>query len=142
MVVAQRFVILGRHALAALVAGFSLFPVMSIAADTTSPAHARIEIAHGEGSVTVSGVVLGVAPAALEAELKVERQGVAGAATLLQHKHVDITPGARVVFGKASVSFSPGDSLLATAILTSGGTIIAESRTIIGAGTNSTSGGN
>lgn len=90
--------------------------------------------------MTVSGLVLGLDKAAVEAELKVERQGAN--AMLEQRKHLDITPGARVVFGTMSVSFAVGDDLVATVILRSGGAIIAETRTIIGGEANSIPGGN
>ena len=138
----ERYVRFGRRALAALAAGLIVLPVMSIASDTSRSAHVQIETTHTEDSMTISGVVLGLEAAAIEAELKIERTGTAGNAVFEQHKSINITPDARVVFGTVSVSFAAGDSLVATAILRSDDTIIAETQTIIGARKSSISGGN
>ena len=142
MVVTEHHVRFGRRALAALAAGLIVLPVMSIASDTLRPASVEIEATRTENSVTILGTAFGTEAVALEAELKVERTGAAGNTVLEQHKSINITPDARIVFGQVSVSFAAGDSLVARAMLRSGDTIIAETETVIGAGKNRTSGGN
>lgn len=81
------------------------------------------------GHLLVAADVVSLAAVTAHVTLRVEKQGPAGRATVEQAQDVQLAAGARARAATLTVSFAPGDSLVATATLAVDGIVISTATT-------------
>lgn len=79
-----------------------------------------------DGQLLIAAEVLGFADdGELSVDLQIERRGAAGTVVSTQSQALVVASGARMRAGVTSVSFVPGDRIVAVATLRRGGTVIS-----------------
>ena len=107
-----------------------LMPAVTPASDLAFSAFAVIEITRGEAdALSVTASVQALSDDELSATLVVDRKGKSGTISLRQERAVRLVGGERAAIGHITLSFTPGDSFVATAEVWRGDRLVARTRT-------------
>lgn len=111
---------------ATLLAG--LLPVCA-AAQTAVPV---IDVTPSGPGVTVTGIVAGLGPGVVDAEMTISRKDQSGAMETRQSRTLEVGPDSRDIVATTGLSTAPGLRMTVTLTLREEGRVTATSQTVIG----------
>lgn len=120
--------------LAGLTAIASALPAM--AGDEQMSALPTIILSNSEGSLSVEAGVLALADGKVDGQMSLDRSGPSGTVSTRQGRSMELAAGESATISQTGISFSPGDTIEISVILTVDGTVIGEANMRAGAGSD------
>ncbi len=106
----------------------ALLPSMA----TAQMAVPLIELTPNESGMTVTGVVTGLAPGTVMAEMTIDKHDTSGSIATRQSREITVSQNTRDVVAKTGFSAGPEARITIEMTLTADGTVIGRARTALG----------